>query len=74
MAENHRDEGRIDRQEPKERDRADETPDPARHEEVTETGGKPDHSEREWGNDQDIDTFGMIPENKKTKNTEPIGF
>jgi hypothetical protein len=27
--------------------------------------GSPDHSERAWGGDQDIDTAGMIPEEKK---------
>lgn len=24
--------------------------------------------------DQDIDTAGMLPDNKKTKNTDPVGF
>jgi hypothetical protein len=28
--------------------------------------GQADHSEREWGGDQDIDTAGMIPGNKAT--------
>ena len=35
---------------------------------------QPDHSEREGGDDQDIDTAGMVPGNKATKNTEPTGF
>jgi hypothetical protein len=33
-----------------------------------------DHSERAGGGDQDIDTAGMVPGNKATKNTEPTGF
>jgi hypothetical protein len=34
----------------------------------------PDHSEREWGGDQDIDTAGMIPGNKATEDDEPTGM
>ncbi len=34
---------------------------------------QPDHSEREWGGDQDIDTAGMIPGNKATDDHEPTG-
>lgn len=33
-----------------------------------------DHSEREWGGDQDIDTAGMVPGNKATDGKEPTGF
>ena len=33
-----------------------------------------DHSEREWGGDQDIDTAGMIPGNKATDEDEPTGM
>ena len=35
--------------------------------------GQADHSEREWGGDQDIDTAGMIPGNKATEDDEPTG-
>ena len=38
------------------------------------TDPQPDHSEREWGGDQDIDTAGMIPGNKATDSDEPGGF
>ena len=48
-------------------------------EDVAEPSGdsaKPqrDHSEREWGGDQDIDTAGMVPGNKATDDDEPTGF
>ena len=33
-----------------------------------------DHSEREWGGDQDIDTAGMVPGNKATDDDEPTGL
>jgi len=33
-----------------------------------------DHSERIGGGDQDIDTAGMVPGNKATKNTDATGF
>jgi hypothetical protein len=33
-----------------------------------------DHSEREGGSDQDIDTAGQVPGNKATDNKEPVGF
>jgi hypothetical protein len=33
-----------------------------------------DHSEREGGGDQDIDTAGMIPSNKATDDDEPTGM
>ena len=33
-----------------------------------------DHSERAAGGDQDIDTAGMVPGNKATKSTDPVGF
>jgi hypothetical protein len=33
-----------------------------------------DHSERSGGGDQDIDTAGMVPGNKATKNTDATGF
>jgi hypothetical protein len=32
-----------------------------------------DHSERSGGGDQDIDTAGMVPGNKVTKNTDATG-
>jgi len=32
------------------------------------------HSEREWGDDQDIDTAGMVPGNKATDDDEPTGL
>ena len=64
MAEQKQREGTEDR------DRADE--DPSTHGTGTDTG--PDHSEREWGGDQDIDTAGMVPGNKATDNNEPGGF
>ena len=35
--------------------------------------GKKDHSERESGGDQDIDTAGMVPGNKATDDEEPTG-
>ena len=54
----------------RERDTANE--DPSTHGTGTDTG--PDHSEREWGGDQDIDTAGMVPGNKATDNKEPTGF
>ena len=43
---------------------------------VTGTGpAQSDHSEREWGGDQDIDTAGMIPGNKATDDSdEPTGL
>jgi hypothetical protein len=33
-----------------------------------------DHGERRGGGDQDIDTAGMVPGNKATKNTDATGF
>jgi hypothetical protein len=36
--------------------------------------GQADHSEREWGGDQDIDTAGMIPGNKASDDDEPTGL
>lgn len=33
-----------------------------------------DHSEREGGGDQDIDTAGMVPGNKATDDDEPTGL
>jgi hypothetical protein len=33
-----------------------------------------DHSERSGGGDQDIDTAGLVPGNKATKNTDATGF
>ena len=47
--------------------------DPSTHGTGTDTG--PDHSEREWGGDQDIDTAGMVPGNMATDDdNEPGGF
>jgi hypothetical protein len=46
--------------------------DPSTHGTGTDTG--PDHSERAWGGDQDIDTAGMVPGNKATEDDEPKGF
>jgi hypothetical protein len=33
-----------------------------------------DHSEAEWGGDQDIDTAGLVPGNKATDEDEPTGL
>jgi len=57
---------------PNERDVAHDEGDPSTHGTGTDTG--PDHSERAWGGDQDIDTAGMVPGNKATDDDEPKGF
>ena len=56
----------------RDRDRDVAHDDPGAHGTGTDTG--PDHSERAWGGDQDIDTAGMVPGNKATNNKEPTGF
>ena len=67
--ENRKEDEEISKQ-PPDRDTAHD--DPSTHGTGTDTG--PDHSERAWGGDQDIDTAGMIPGNKATDNDEPTGF
>jgi hypothetical protein len=37
----------------------------------TSKGARPDHSEREWGGDQDIDTAGQIPSEMATDPDNP---
>jgi hypothetical protein len=55
---------------PNERDVAND--DPSTHGTGTDTG--PDHSEREWGGDQDIDTAGQVPGNMATDIDDATGF
>ena len=38
------------------------------------TGTRPDHSEREWGGDQDIDTAGQVPGEMATDVDDAAGF
>ena len=53
------------------RDVADD--DPSTHGSGTDTG--PDHSEREWGGDQDIDTAGQVPGEMATdRDDDATGF
>ena len=42
------------------------------HDSGTET--RPDHSEREWGGDQDIDTAGQVPGEMATDIDDATGF
>jgi hypothetical protein len=57
----------------KDRDTAND--DPTTHESGTDTGAaRPDHSEREWGGDQDIDTAGQVPGNMATDVDDATGF
>ena len=35
---------------------------------------QPDHSEREWGGDQDIDTAGQVPGEMATDDDDATGF
>jgi hypothetical protein len=46
--------------------------DPSTHGSGTDTG--PDHSEREWGGDQDIDTAGQVPGEMVTDKDDATGF
>ena len=46
--------------------------DPSSHGTGTDTG--PDHSEREWGGDQDIDTAGQVPGEMATDIDDATGF
>ena len=46
--------------------------DPSTHGTGTDTG--PDHSEREWGGDQDIDTAGQVPGEMVTDIDDASGF
>lgn len=46
--------------------------DPSTHGTGTDTG--PDHSEREWGGDQDIDTAGQVPGEMATDIDDATGF
>ena len=69
MAEPKRDEERIPTGN-EERDVAND--DPSTHGTGTDTG--PDHSEREWGGDQDIDTAGQVPGEMATDIDDATGF
>jgi hypothetical protein len=46
--------------------------DPSTHGTGTDTGT--DHSEREWGGDQDIDTAGQVPGEMATDVDDATGF
>ena len=46
--------------------------DASTHGSGTDTG--PDHSEREWGGDQDIDTAGQVPGEMATDDEDGTGF
>ena len=46
--------------------------DPSTHGTGTDTGK--DHSEREWGGDQDIDTAGQVPGEMATDEDDATGF
>jgi hypothetical protein len=46
--------------------------DPGTHGSGTDTGR--DHSEREWGGDQDIDTAGQVPGEMATDVDDATGF
>jgi hypothetical protein len=70
MAQEDRHKGASRPDDHSDRDMADD--DPSTHGTGTDTG--PDHSERAWGGDQDIDTAGMVPGNKATDDDEPKGF
>jgi hypothetical protein len=39
-----------------------------------DTGARPDHSEREGGGDQDIDTAGQVPGEMATDRDDATGF
>jgi hypothetical protein len=47
--------------------------DPSTHGTGTDTG-RDDHSEREWGGDQDIDTAGQVPGEMVTDEDDATGF
>jgi hypothetical protein len=47
--------------------------DSSTHGSGTDTG-RPDHSEREWGGDQDIDTAGQVPGEMATDTDDATGF
>jgi hypothetical protein len=46
--------------------------DPSTH--GTGTDPRPDHSERTWGGDQDIDTAGQVPDEMVTDPDDATGF
>jgi hypothetical protein len=69
MAEPKRDQEQIPRS-AEDRDVAHD--DPSTHGTGTDTG--PDHSEREWGGDQDIDTAGQVPGEMATDIDDGTGF